>query len=93
MKIGAWFDEDTKKTWGFLTLWCIMSQNGQTRFNNLAANAARFFNCVGPFWDIISEELSGTDIALWVSVYNWYFNSCWESSPNLASNIRLIQTN
>ena len=41
-----------------------MSQNGQTRFNNLAANAARFFNCVGPFWDIISEELSGTDIAL-----------------------------
>ena len=41
-----------------------MSQNGQTRFNNLAANAARFFKCAGPFWDIISEELSGADMAL-----------------------------
>ena len=30
----------------FLTLQCVMSQNGQTHFKNLAANAARFLNCV-----------------------------------------------
>ena len=30
-----------------------MSQNCQTYFNNLAANAARFLKCVGPFWDIV----------------------------------------
>ena len=29
-----------------------MSQNGQTRFKNLAANAARFLKCAGPFYDI-----------------------------------------
>ena len=29
-----------------LTLSCIMSQNGQTHFKNLAANAARFSKCV-----------------------------------------------
>ena len=29
-----------------LTLPCIISQNGQTHFKNLAANAARFAKCV-----------------------------------------------
>ena len=28
------------------TLECIMSQNGQTHFKNLAVNAARFLKCV-----------------------------------------------
>ena len=30
-----------------------MSQNGQTDFKKLAANAARFSKCVLPFWDIM----------------------------------------
>ena len=32
-----------------------MSQNGQTHFKNLAANAnaAIFLKCVWPFWDIM----------------------------------------
>ena len=30
-----------------------MSQNGQTNFKNLAANAARFLKFVSPFWDIM----------------------------------------
>ena len=29
-----------------------MPQNGQTHFKNLAASAARFLNCVWPFYDI-----------------------------------------
>ena len=29
-----------------LTLYCIMSQSGQTHFKNLAGNAARFSKCV-----------------------------------------------
>ena len=29
-----------------LNLWCIMSQNGQINFKNLAANAARLLTCV-----------------------------------------------
>ena len=35
-----------------LTLRCITSQNGQTLFKNLAANAAMFLKFVGPFWDM-----------------------------------------
>ena len=34
-----------------------MSQNGQTRFKNLAAFAAIFLKCVWPFWDICIKEL------------------------------------
>ena len=34
---------------GFLVFECITSQNGQTRFKNLAANAARFLKYVWPF--------------------------------------------
>ena len=30
-----------------------MSQNGQTHFKNLAANAARFLKGVLPYWDIL----------------------------------------
>ena len=30
-----------------------MSQNGQAHLKNLAAFAARFLKCVGPFWDIM----------------------------------------
>ena len=30
-----------------------MSQNGQTHFKNLAANAERFLNCAWTFWDIM----------------------------------------
>ena len=30
-----------------------MSENGQTRFGNLAANAARSLKCVWPFSDIM----------------------------------------
>ena len=30
-----------------------MSQNGQTHFENLAANAARFLNGAGRFWEIM----------------------------------------
>ena len=30
-----------------------MSQNGQTHFKSLAANAARFLKCVWLFWNII----------------------------------------
>ena len=40
-----------------LTLWCIMSQNGQTHFKNLAANAARFLKCAWPFWDIMHQRV------------------------------------
>ena len=36
-----------------LTLYCIMSQRGQTHFKNLAGNTARFPKCVWPFWDIM----------------------------------------
>ena len=36
-----------------LTLKCIMSQNGQTHFKNLAAFTARLLKCVRPFWDIM----------------------------------------
>ena len=31
----------------------MMFQNGQTQFQNLAANAARSLKCVLPFWDIM----------------------------------------
>ena len=31
------------------TALCIMSQNGQTHFKNLAANAIWFLKCVWPF--------------------------------------------
>ena len=34
-----------------------MSQNGQTHFKNLAANAAIFLKCVWPFWDIMHYGL------------------------------------
>ena len=30
-----------------------MSQNGQTHFKDLAANAERFLNCAWTFWDIM----------------------------------------
>ena len=40
-----------------LTIRCKMSQNGQTHFKNLAANFARFINCVLPFWDIMHERV------------------------------------
>ena len=30
-----------------------MSQKGQKHFKNPAANAARFLQCVWPFWDIM----------------------------------------
>ena len=36
-----------------------MSQNRQTQFKNLAANAARFLKCVWPFWDIMHERFKG----------------------------------
>ena len=39
------------------TLKRIMSQNGQTHFKNLAANAARFLKIVWPFWDIMYERV------------------------------------
>ena len=32
-----------------LTLYFAVSQNGQTHFKTLAANAARFLKCVQPF--------------------------------------------
>ena len=35
-----------------------MSQNGQAHFKNLAANAARFLECVWPFWDIMYEGVN-----------------------------------
>ena len=35
-----------------------MPQNSQTRFKNLAANAARSLKCVWPFWDIIYERVN-----------------------------------
>ena len=37
----------------YLNLSCIMSQNGQTHFKNLAVNAAKFLNYVLLFWDIM----------------------------------------
>ena len=40
-----------------LTLWYIMSQDGQTHFKNLAAKAARFLKCIWPFWDIMHERV------------------------------------
>ena len=36
----------------------LMSQNGQTHFKNFAANAARFLECVWPFWDIMYEGVN-----------------------------------
>ena len=38
-----------------------MSQNGQTYFKNLAANAARFLKYVWPFWGIMHERVNETD--------------------------------
>ena len=37
-----------------------MSQNGQTHFKNLAANAARFLKCVWPFRDIMHERVKAS---------------------------------
>ena len=34
----------------FLSLWCIMSKNGEA---NLVPFAARFLKCAWPFWDIM----------------------------------------
>ena len=45
-----------------------MSQNGQTYFKNLAANAARFLKCVWPFWDIMHwrvKLLDASALAHW----------------------------
>ena len=46
-----------KKTFK-LTLYSVMSQNGQTHFKDLAANAARFLKCVWPFMTLRSKGLS-----------------------------------
>ena len=35
-----------------------MSQNDQTHFKNLAANAARFLKCVWSFWDIMHKRVN-----------------------------------
>ena len=35
-----------------------MTQNDQTHFKNLVAFAARFLNCVRPFWDILIKGLT-----------------------------------
>ena len=35
-----------------------MSQNGQTHFKNLAADAARFLKRVWPFWDIMHQRVN-----------------------------------
>ena len=40
-------------SWRMLTLLHLLSQNVQTHFKNLAANAARYLKCVCPFWDIM----------------------------------------
>ena len=40
------------------TLSCIMSQNGQMHFKNLAAFAARFLKCVCPSWDIMYQRVN-----------------------------------
>ena len=37
-----------------------MSQNGQTHFKNLAANAARFLKCVWQFWDIMHLRVNNS---------------------------------
>ena len=34
-----------------------MAQNGHTHFKNLVANAARFLECVWPFWDIMHKRV------------------------------------
>ena len=36
-----------------------MSQNEQTHFKSLAANAARMLKCVWPFWDIVHWSVKG----------------------------------
>ena len=36
----------------FLFLYFVTTENGQTRFKNLPAFAARFWNCVWPFWNV-----------------------------------------
>ena len=46
-----------------------MSQNGQTHFKNLAANAARFLKCVWPCWDIMYQR---------VKVYTWIHASVFK---------------
>ena len=38
-----------------------MSQNGQTHFKNLAANAAIFLKCIWPFWDIMHWRVNGSN--------------------------------
>ena len=37
-----------------------MSQNGQTHFKNLAANAARILKCVCPVWDIMHYRVKAS---------------------------------
>ena len=44
-----------------LTLYCIMCQNGQTHFKNLAAFAARFWNVSDHFGTLCIKGL----------IYNW----------------------
>ena len=56
-----------------LSLWCIMSRGGRTRFEGLAAaNAAGFFRCVRPSWLIRTYLVyimyisnNGTSFDLW----------------------------
>ena len=46
-----------------LTPWCIMSQNAQIYYKNLAAFGARLFKCVWPFWGIMNWRVKSEEHA------------------------------
>ena len=39
------------------TLSFVTSQNGQAHFENVAAFAARFLECICPFWDVVQKKI------------------------------------
>ena len=47
------FVKKNKFWFSILTLYLAMSQNGQTHFEKLAANAAEFSKCVWTFYGIV----------------------------------------
>ena len=68
-----------------------MSQNGQTRFKNLAANAARFLECVWPICDIMHWRVKRVSGRL-KSFYHWIellvilYNQIVYQNQNLCKN-------
>ena len=52
-----------------LALQCMISQNGQAHFKNVAANTARFLKCVQPFWKVYIKSIKAWKANSFLEIY------------------------